>query len=57
MELLSNWQLGSRHNHGGIFDQKADCWRQIHVTTVAGGGGTSLLQLPGAENPSYAIAK
>jgi len=48
--------MAARHNYDGIFNRKSDCWRQTHVTTF-GGGGTSLLLPPGAENRSYATDK
>ena len=49
--------MAARHNHSCIFDQKTDCGRQTHVATFGGGGRTSLLLPPGAENPSYATVK
>jgi len=37
--------LADRHNNNR--------WRQTHVTTFWGGGGTSLFLSPGAKSPSY----
>jgi len=43
----------SRHNRGGIFDQKMDCWCLIHVT-IFRGGSRFIVSATVAENPSYA---
>jgi len=29
--------FATRHNHGGIFNGKVDCWRQTHVTRFGEG--------------------